>query len=257
MAAPSDWIVAIRFHRTHSTGDTSSLEWQIFSGDFTATGADTLNFTNLTGGPNEGVLLDAILTAAVAEPATPGDDALGLCRDRFRDAWPSQPCGAASTRLTKASERQGGYRDNSETLFAACQLLPSQSLCVGSKAIDHRLPGVLARSPVHASLQGCRTFWMSGLPSVSATMPIFRLRPCPASSSRYSFVTNAFSCANSRPRVPAHADHRDHRSQHLWQNIPAPTSALRRQASSARQVQPGKFSQASSARQVQASSALG
>lgn len=54
----------------HDTGSTSNLDWQLFSGTFIATGTDTLNFTNLTGGPNEGVLLDAISVAAVPEPAT-------------------------------------------------------------------------------------------------------------------------------------------------------------------------------------------
>lgn len=55
---------------SHDTGNTSNLDWQIFSGSFVATGPDTLNFTNISGGPNEGVLLDAISVAAVPEPAT-------------------------------------------------------------------------------------------------------------------------------------------------------------------------------------------
>lgn len=55
----------------HSTGDTSNLDWQAYSNTFTATDTTTrLTFTNLTGGPNEGVLLDAISVAAVPEPAT-------------------------------------------------------------------------------------------------------------------------------------------------------------------------------------------
>lgn len=55
---------------THSTATSTNLDWQIFSGNFTATGADTLSFINTAGGPNEGVLLDAISVAAVPEPAT-------------------------------------------------------------------------------------------------------------------------------------------------------------------------------------------
>ena len=54
----------------HSTATSTNLDWQIFSGNFVATGADTLSFTNLTGGPNEGILLDAVSVAAVPEPAT-------------------------------------------------------------------------------------------------------------------------------------------------------------------------------------------
>jgi hypothetical protein len=55
----------------HSTGDTSDLDWQAYAHNFTATDTTTrLTFTNLTGGPNEGVFLDAIAVAAVPEPAT-------------------------------------------------------------------------------------------------------------------------------------------------------------------------------------------
>jgi hypothetical protein len=57
---------------SHDTGDNSDLDWQIFTGNFMATGPmSTLNFTNLTGGVNEGILLDAVsITQAVPEPAT-------------------------------------------------------------------------------------------------------------------------------------------------------------------------------------------
>lgn len=55
---------------SHDTGDTSNLDWRIFSGNFVATGSDTLNFLNLSGGPNEGIFLDAITVAAVPEPGT-------------------------------------------------------------------------------------------------------------------------------------------------------------------------------------------
>jgi hypothetical protein len=55
---------------SHSTATASNLNWLIFSGNFVATGTDTLNFTNLTGGPNEGIFLDAISITAVPEPAT-------------------------------------------------------------------------------------------------------------------------------------------------------------------------------------------
>jgi hypothetical protein len=57
---------------THSTGSTSDLDWQTFSQNFTATGPSaTLTFTNLTGGANEGIFLDAVsVGAAVPEPAT-------------------------------------------------------------------------------------------------------------------------------------------------------------------------------------------
>ena len=56
----------------HNSGSTSDLDWLIFSGNFLADNSSaTLNFTNLTGGINEGVLLDAIsVQAAVPEPAT-------------------------------------------------------------------------------------------------------------------------------------------------------------------------------------------
>ena len=56
---------------THSTGDSTNLDWRIGGGTFTATGAfATLNFTNLTGGVNEGIFLDAVSLTAVPEPAT-------------------------------------------------------------------------------------------------------------------------------------------------------------------------------------------
>jgi hypothetical protein len=55
----------------HSTGDPSDLDWQIYASNFTATDTTTrLTFTNLTGGVNEGVFLDAVAVAAVPEPAT-------------------------------------------------------------------------------------------------------------------------------------------------------------------------------------------
>ncbi|HWJ39468.1 MAG TPA: PEPxxWA-CTERM sorting domain-containing protein, partial [Sphingomicrobium sp.] len=56
---------------THNSGTNANLDWQIFSRNFTATGATTtLTFNNLTGGVNEGILLDAISVAPVPEPAT-------------------------------------------------------------------------------------------------------------------------------------------------------------------------------------------
>ncbi len=57
---------------SHSSGSNSDLDWMIFTGSFTATDrSTTLTFTNLTGGPNEGVLLDAVsVQGAVPEPAT-------------------------------------------------------------------------------------------------------------------------------------------------------------------------------------------
>jgi len=55
----------------HDTGDTSNLDWHVFSGTFTAGGPTTrLTFTNLTGGVNEGVLLDGVSVAAVPEAST-------------------------------------------------------------------------------------------------------------------------------------------------------------------------------------------
>lgn len=75
---------------THSTGDTSNLDWQIYTGSFTATDTTTrLTFTNLTGGPNEGILLDAVSVAALPEPATwammiLGFGAIGLAMRRRR-----------------------------------------------------------------------------------------------------------------------------------------------------------------------------
>ncbi|GAA3894588.1 hypothetical protein GCM10022276_12160 [Sphingomonas limnosediminicola] len=56
---------------SHSTGTNANLDWQSYFGSFTATGSSaTLNFTNLTGGVNEGILLDAVSVQAVPEPAT-------------------------------------------------------------------------------------------------------------------------------------------------------------------------------------------
>lgn len=56
---------------THSTGSTSDLDWTVLTGRFVATGpTTTFSFTNLTGGQNEGVLLDGISLSAVPEPAT-------------------------------------------------------------------------------------------------------------------------------------------------------------------------------------------
>lgn len=55
----------------HSTGSTSDLDWLNFSGTFLADGSSaTLNFTNLTGGINEGIFLDAVSVQAVPEPGT-------------------------------------------------------------------------------------------------------------------------------------------------------------------------------------------
>lgn len=56
---------------SHSTGSTSDLDWQSFFGSFTAIGPTaTLTFTNLTGGTNEGIFLDAVSVQAVPEPST-------------------------------------------------------------------------------------------------------------------------------------------------------------------------------------------
>ncbi|MXP44589.1 DUF642 domain-containing protein [Allopontixanthobacter sediminis] len=56
---------------THSTGSNANLDWQMFSGTFVATGSSaTLNFTNLLGGANDGILLDAVSVSAVPEPST-------------------------------------------------------------------------------------------------------------------------------------------------------------------------------------------
>ena len=56
----------------HSGGSTSNLNWRLYSGNFTATGAtSTLTFTNLTGAGNEGILLDAVsVQQAVPEAST-------------------------------------------------------------------------------------------------------------------------------------------------------------------------------------------
>ncbi len=57
---------------SHSSGSTANLDWQLFVGNFTALGAtSTLSFTNLTGGRNEGVFLDAVsVQTAVPEAST-------------------------------------------------------------------------------------------------------------------------------------------------------------------------------------------
>lgn len=56
----------------HATGSNANLDWQGYSANFLATGTSaTLNFTNLTGGANEGIFLDAIsVQTAVPEPGT-------------------------------------------------------------------------------------------------------------------------------------------------------------------------------------------
>ena len=64
---------------SHSTGTNANLDWRSYFGTFTATGASTtLNFTNLTGGANEGIFLDAVSIQAVPEPATWGMMILGF-----------------------------------------------------------------------------------------------------------------------------------------------------------------------------------
>ena len=55
---------------SHSTSTPTNLDWQIFSANFVATGPNILSFTNLTGGPNEGILLDAVSVTGVPEPGT-------------------------------------------------------------------------------------------------------------------------------------------------------------------------------------------
>lgn len=56
---------------SHSTGTNADLDWQTYFGSFVADGSSaTLTFTNLTGGRNEGILLDAVSVAAVPEPGT-------------------------------------------------------------------------------------------------------------------------------------------------------------------------------------------
>ena len=56
----------------HNTGNTSNLAWTIFSNNFTAlSSTSTLTFTNLTGGANEGIFLDAVsVQQAVPEAST-------------------------------------------------------------------------------------------------------------------------------------------------------------------------------------------
>lgn len=55
----------------HTGGSNADLNWQIFSGSFVADDATaTLSFTNLVGGPNEGIFLDAVSVTPVPELAT-------------------------------------------------------------------------------------------------------------------------------------------------------------------------------------------
>lgn len=55
----------------HSSGTNSNLDWRLYLGNFTASGASaTLNFTNTQGGSNEGVFLDGVSVMAVPEPST-------------------------------------------------------------------------------------------------------------------------------------------------------------------------------------------
>lgn len=55
----------------HTGGSNADLGWQTYTGGFTADDASaTLNFTNLTGGINEGIFLDAVSVQAVPEPST-------------------------------------------------------------------------------------------------------------------------------------------------------------------------------------------
>jgi len=81
---------------SHSTGSNANLDWTNYFATFTATGSSTtLNFTNLTGGLNEGVLLDAVSIQAVPEPATwaimiLGFGAIGLQIRRRRTATHAQ-----------------------------------------------------------------------------------------------------------------------------------------------------------------------
>lgn len=54
---------------SHTGGSNSNLNWLNFTGSFVALGtSSTLTFTNLTGGQNAGILLDAISISAVPEP---------------------------------------------------------------------------------------------------------------------------------------------------------------------------------------------
>ena len=57
---------------THSTGSNANLDWRLFGGNFTGTGSTmTLNFINLAGGANEGILFDAVsVQQAVPEAST-------------------------------------------------------------------------------------------------------------------------------------------------------------------------------------------
>lgn len=56
---------------THSTGNASNPDYQIFSRTFTATGpTSTLSFVTTAGGGNAGLALDAVSVSAVPETAT-------------------------------------------------------------------------------------------------------------------------------------------------------------------------------------------
>lgn len=56
---------------THTGGTNANLNWQFYSGAFTANSAQTtLTFTNTAGATNEGVFLDAVSVMAVPEPST-------------------------------------------------------------------------------------------------------------------------------------------------------------------------------------------
>lgn len=57
---------------SHTGGSGTDLNWQTFSGSFVATGTSAkLEFTSGTGGPNEGLFLDAVsVKGAIPEPAT-------------------------------------------------------------------------------------------------------------------------------------------------------------------------------------------
>ena len=56
---------------THTGGTNANLAWQFYSNSFTADSATTtLSFVNTAGGPNAGVLLDAVSVMGVPEPST-------------------------------------------------------------------------------------------------------------------------------------------------------------------------------------------
>lgn len=61
-------LSAVIFHNTSASGN---LNWTIYSGAFVANSeSTTLNFNNVLGGSNGGILLDAVQVSAVPEPAT-------------------------------------------------------------------------------------------------------------------------------------------------------------------------------------------